>query len=136
MTGRHVQILNLLLDKGELSFPALTEQTQHLYTVGNPQKALVRDLNYLLGLGAMRVRRPVDDATALLSVDEPGEPRRLAFGNLVGPRLSGRLEGLETRRARLLRATEAKLRSASLFRQLHQVVRRHRSTANSRPSGL
>ena len=69
MTGRHVQILNLLLDKGELSFHALREQTRYLYTVGNPQKALVRDLNYLLGLGAMKGRRSEEDAAALLSVD-------------------------------------------------------------------
>jgi fido (protein-threonine AMPylation protein) len=57
MSGRHVQLLNLLLDEGGLSLGELGKRIRPVYTVKNPQKALVRDLNYLLRLEAIKFER-------------------------------------------------------------------------------
>jgi Fic family protein len=69
MSARHVQLLNLLLDEGELQLPMLTEKSRHLYAVKNPFKALTRDLTYLIRLQAVRVRREGADGDWLLTVD-------------------------------------------------------------------
>lgn len=69
MSARHVQLLNLLLDQGELTLGAVRERTVHLYAVKNPGKALIRDLNYLAGLEAIRVRKLDDPSGYALSVD-------------------------------------------------------------------
>ena len=47
MSSRHVQLLNLLLEQGEMTLEALAAKARHFYTVKNPQKALLRDLSYL-----------------------------------------------------------------------------------------
>lgn len=57
MSARHIQLLNLLLDEQEMKLALLTERTRHLYTVRNPYKALVRDLNYLIQLRAISAKR-------------------------------------------------------------------------------
>lgn len=73
MSGRHVQLLNLLLDQGELTLGVVRERTVHLYAVKNPVKALARDLHYLSSLQAIHVR-------------ELDEPRRYAVSvNLEWP---------------------------------------------------
>jgi fido (protein-threonine AMPylation protein) len=55
MTARHVQILYLLLEEDALRLAALPGRVKHLYAVKNPMKALMRDVNYLIGLGAVSV---------------------------------------------------------------------------------
>lgn len=69
VSARHVQLLNLLLDEEELTLAALTERTRYLFNVRNPYKALVRDLNYLLSLGAIAVKRLPDKAGYLISIN-------------------------------------------------------------------
>jgi hypothetical protein len=68
VSGRHVQLLNLLLDEEELMLAALTERTRHIFTVGNPHRALLRDLNYLIGLGAISAKRVPDNNEFLVSI--------------------------------------------------------------------
>jgi len=69
MSARHVQILNLLLDEGEMSLGEVVTRTRHFYTVKNPQKALIRDLNSLIGLEAMQAKRLPEDGAVLLSIN-------------------------------------------------------------------
>lgn len=57
MSGRHVQILGLLLDEGRMTLSALIGRSRFLYTLKNPDKALFRDLNYLLALEAISFER-------------------------------------------------------------------------------
>jgi Fic family protein len=61
MTARHIQMLGLFLDEGTLTLSATRQKTEHFYRVKNPFKALVRDLNYLIGLGAL-ASAPVKDS--------------------------------------------------------------------------
>jgi Fic family protein len=69
MTSRHVQLLNLLLDEGEITLRELTTKTKHLYLVRNPHKALNRDLNYLIRLLALRARLSAATDEWLLTVN-------------------------------------------------------------------
>jgi Fic family protein len=57
LSGRHVQLLTLLLDNGEMTLVALVERAERFYQVKNPSKALIRDLNYLVGLEAVTAER-------------------------------------------------------------------------------
>jgi Fic family protein len=57
MSGRHVQILSLLLDEEELALSKLIDRLRFLYTLKNPIKALSRDLNYLIALEAISFER-------------------------------------------------------------------------------
>lgn len=51
---RHLEILKLLLNTESLTLSELEEKTKSEYQkLGNPYKALVRDLNYLIRLGAV-----------------------------------------------------------------------------------
>lgn len=68
MSSRHVQLLVLMLDEEEMSLSALAERTRHIYMVQNPHKALVRDLNYLIGLEALSATRLPDKAGYLLRI--------------------------------------------------------------------
>jgi Fic family protein len=61
MSNRHVQLLNLLLDEEEMTLEALATRTRHIYVLKNPQKALIRDLNYLRSLNAITVKRLPDN---------------------------------------------------------------------------
>lgn len=69
LSARHVQVLNLLLDEEEMTLDSLTDRTRHFYTVRNPQKALIRDLNYLIGLQAIAAKRLPDVGGFLLSIN-------------------------------------------------------------------
>lgn len=69
MSGRHVQVLNLLLDKGEMSLDDLASQSRHLYTLKNPLKALLRDISYLVELEAMAGRQGEQHGTIFLSAN-------------------------------------------------------------------
>ena len=68
MSARHVQLLNLLLDVEEISLAALTKRSGHFYTVKNPYKALIRDLNYLIRLQAIRATKLSGDEGFLISI--------------------------------------------------------------------
>jgi hypothetical protein len=48
-------VLNLLLDEGDLPVDRIPNLVRHFYLVKNPVKALIRDLNQLLELGAISV---------------------------------------------------------------------------------
>jgi Fic family protein len=69
LSGRHVQLLNLLLDEEKMTLTAITERTRHFYRVRNPYRALSRDLNYLIGLQAIAARRLPDNAGFLFSIN-------------------------------------------------------------------
>lgn len=69
MSSRHVQLLNLLLDQDEITLADLSARTRHFYAVKNPQKALVRDLSYLIQLQAMGATRLPEDKGFLLAIN-------------------------------------------------------------------
>jgi Fic family protein len=69
LSGRHVQVLNLLLDHDELTLAAITEKTRHFYHVAMPNRALLRDLNYLIGLNAITAQRLPDNGGFLLGIN-------------------------------------------------------------------
>lgn len=69
LSDRHAQLLNLLLDEEELSLAELTKRTRHFYSLKNPYKALVRDLNYLISLNALTARRLTEDAGFLIGIN-------------------------------------------------------------------
>ncbi|MBI4721058.1 MAG: Fic family protein [Chitinivibrionia bacterium] len=68
MSGRHLQILNLMLDVDEITLMDLTTRTRHFYALKNPHKALIRDLNYLIQLQAIQAKPLPEDGGFLLSV--------------------------------------------------------------------
>ena len=58
ISDRHVKLLYELLDSGDgIPFSVLPKRVLHLYKLQNPTKALVRDLNQLIGLGAISAER-------------------------------------------------------------------------------
>lgn len=62
MAERHLEILKLLLDSESLTPSELTAKTSSVYqSLANPGKALIRDLNYLIRLGAAEVKRGDDN---------------------------------------------------------------------------
>lgn len=69
MSSRHVQLLDLLLDQNEMTLVEIAARTRHFYTVKNPHKALVRDLNYLIQLQAMTATRLPEDKGFLLAIN-------------------------------------------------------------------
>ena len=69
MSARHVQLLNLLLDEGSLPLSTLSKRTAHFYALKNPGKALVRDLNYLIGLEAVSFERMTEPIGTVLSIN-------------------------------------------------------------------
>lgn len=68
MSERHVQLLHLLLDEEEIVLEDLSKRTAHFYRMRNPYKALIRDLNYLIGLGAILAKRLPENAGFLISI--------------------------------------------------------------------
>lgn len=70
MSARHVRILNLLLETGEMPFSRLIAGTEGLYKVKNPRKAFLRDIGYLFGLQAVRGRElPGDGMDFLIEIN-------------------------------------------------------------------
>jgi len=69
ISSRHAQLLNLLLDMEEMTLADLSARTRHFYEVKNPYKALVRDLNYLIRLQAVRVKPLAEEKGFLLSIN-------------------------------------------------------------------
>jgi cell filamentation protein, protein adenylyltransferase len=68
MSDRHVQLLHFLLEEEEIKLAELTKRTAHFYRVKNPYKALIRDLNYLIGLRAVLAKRLSDEREFLISI--------------------------------------------------------------------
>jgi Fic family protein len=95
MSARHVQLLNLLLDEGEVSLGDLERRTAHVYMLKNPYKALVRDLNYLIGLEAISARRLPADAGFVLSInlDWPTQITETEFFRRVKAMPKGKVYG-------------------------------------------
>ena len=60
ISERHIKLLHLLLQVESMTLSELTEKSRHLYNVKNGYKALIRDLNYLIGLGALAVEQQKD----------------------------------------------------------------------------
>lgn len=69
MSERHVKLLNFLLDRKDAPIMEIVEQTRHFYSVKNPDKALVRDLGYLLALQAIRREWTSDGKDYLVSIN-------------------------------------------------------------------
>ena len=69
MSARHVQVLNLLLNQGGMTLSELIERTAHFYVVKNPLKALIRDLNYMIGLGALSFEKLSDPPEHKLAIN-------------------------------------------------------------------
>ena len=69
MSARHLQILNLLLDTGEISLADISGKTRQFYSVKNPSKALVRDLSYLVQLGALGAKKLPEENGFLFSIN-------------------------------------------------------------------
>ena len=69
MSERHIQLLYLLLDQGEMKLSDLTDRSRHFYSLKNPDKALIRDLSYLINLGAVIPRRIPDTSEFMLRIN-------------------------------------------------------------------
>ena len=68
MSNRHVQLLNLLLDEEHITLAELEKRMPHVYHMKNPYKALIRDLNYLIELGAVGTTRLPENAGFLIVI--------------------------------------------------------------------
>lgn len=95
MSARHVQVLNLLLEEEEMMVSELQRRTAHLYSLKNPEKALFRDLNYLIALGTMSVRRVDDPSLTSLKINLqwPTQITETEFFRLVKALPKGKLHG-------------------------------------------
>ena len=96
MSARHVQVLNLLLEEGALSGVGLVQRSAHLYLVKNPLKALTRDVNYLLGLGAVNLVKSTDAAVGALieaNLEWPTEITETEFFRRVREMPKGKVHG-------------------------------------------
>ena len=95
MSARHVQILNVLLDHDKMRLADLAERTRHHYTVKNHHKALVRDLNYLSGLDAIRGERVPDEQDVIVwaNLDWPTQITETEFFKRVKEMPKGKLYG-------------------------------------------
>lgn len=69
ISGRHVQLLRLLLEKEELTLDSLIKLTRHIFNVKNPYTALVRDLNSLIGIEAISAKRLPENEGFLISIN-------------------------------------------------------------------
>ena len=70
MSSRQLQILSLLLDEQQMTWKDLRVRLLPIYTLKNPFKALVRDLDYLIRLGAVSTRLlPKDEGLLLFSTN-------------------------------------------------------------------
>lgn len=61
VSSRQAQLLILLLEAEEMTLFDLSSKTRHFYNVKNPYKVLIRDLQYLIRLQALRVIKLPDN---------------------------------------------------------------------------
>jgi hypothetical protein len=71
MSDRHVQLLQMLLDRGSQKLSEIIKQTAALYQVKNPRKALIRDLFYLASLQAIEIKADKLDSIISINLDWP-----------------------------------------------------------------
>jgi Fic family protein len=72
MSARHLRLLNLLLETGDLTPAELGQRAADFYTVSSPWKALTRDLSYLFHLKAIAAVRDQTGAIRLrIDLDWP-----------------------------------------------------------------
>jgi Fic family protein len=95
MSARHIQLLNVLLDEGQMRLSELMQKTMHLYRLKNPIKALIRDLNYLAWLGAATMTPSPDDGHPTLSanIDWPTQITETEFFKKVKSLPKGKVFG-------------------------------------------
>ena len=95
MSARHLQILNLLLDAGEIQLADISGRTRQFYSVKNPGKALVRDLSYLIQLGALDVKKLPEEKEFLFSInlDWPTQITETEFFKRVKDMPKGKVYG-------------------------------------------
>lgn len=95
MSDRHVQLLQLLLDKGSQKFSDVISQTAGLYRVKNPRKALIRDLTYLSVLQAIEIKQTNDklDAVISLNLDWPTQITESEFFKRVKEMPKAKIHG-------------------------------------------
>jgi Fic family protein len=96
MSERHVQILNLLLETGELELFELLKRTLHLYTVKNAVKAQFRDHDYLLGLGAISIS-PGPPFVLSANLEWPAQITETEFFRRMKELPKGKLHGFLSR---------------------------------------
>ncbi len=99
MSERHVKMANVLLDQGQITLAELTDRTRHYYTVKNPYKAMARDLNYLINLGAIGVEKLPEDRGFLLwaNLDWPTKITETEFFRLAKAMPKGKIHGFLSR---------------------------------------
>lgn len=75
MKNRQIEILKLLLERDQLPLDELRQLTSgHYAKLGNPNDSYIRDLNYLLGLNAIRYEQAQDKRVILFPrLDWPTE---------------------------------------------------------------
>lgn len=95
MSARHVQLLNLLLDAERLPLSDLSKRAVLFYSVKNPVKALIRDLNYLIGLEAITFERIGDPPEFVLKInlDWPTQITETEFFRRVKEMPKGKVYG-------------------------------------------
>ncbi|HEY6551813.1 MAG TPA: Fic family protein [Vicinamibacteria bacterium] len=94
MSARHVQILNLLLDSGQMPLAEVMSRTRHLYALKNPQRALFRDLTYLLGLDTMAgTRNPEGEFLLSINLEWPTQITETEFFKRVKAMPKGKVHG-------------------------------------------
>ncbi len=93
MSARHVQLLNLLLDEGSLALSALSKRAAPFYALRNPEKALVRDLNYLLRLEAIAFVSEGDSYIFGINLDWPTQITETEFFRRVKEMPKGKVYG-------------------------------------------
>ena len=96
MSGRHVQILNLILDEDEIMLRDLLEKIVSFYSLKNPQKAQIRDLQYLIRLQAVKVESLPDHQGTRLSInlEWPTQITETEFFKRVKDMPKGKVHGL------------------------------------------
>ena len=103
---RHLEILKLLLDSDSLLLSEITTRTKHVYSsLTNPYKALVRDINDLIRLGAIRYDKLGENQYRFaVRLERPTEITETKFFERVkqknGPTKKGPFSSLRTSRVR------------------------------------
>jgi Fic family protein len=95
MSERHVKILNVLLGVDRISLADLAERIRPFYALKNPDKAMLRDLNYLVRLGAMRAEQLPENRGIALSpnLDWPTTITETEFFRMVKAMPKGKILG-------------------------------------------
>lgn len=83
---RQIEVLKLLLEKEEIGLGELITQTKNIYepSLRTPRKALIRDLNHLIALGAITAEKQEDDTYVIrINLEWPTTITETAFFEAV-----------------------------------------------------